>query len=141
MMNRQNVQVALMCSGIDRSCLPTKDELIRDRNKREELESKILCISYNVTDSDPFWRRQCQDVVGATRWLEDPPVYRERTPQNAIVFQTRALPYNQYPAVHSLFPNYERVSKLSDVDYFKARLSSEYIRESVYYTMGRVFLK
>ena len=84
--SRQNVQIALMCSGVDKSELPTKDELMRDKGKREELESKVLCMTSNVRDSDAYWQKQRQDLIGSARYFEDPPVYRGITPQNAIFF-------------------------------------------------------
>ena len=41
-----------------------------------------------------------------------------------IFFQTRALPYNHRPAIQKPYPNFLRVSKLSDNDYFKARCAN-----------------
>ena len=106
---RKNVQVALMCNKIDKSDLPTKGELMRDKAKREDLESKVLSMKSNVKDSDAFWQKVYQDLVGTERYLEDPPVYGSRTPQNAIFFQTRALPYFHHPAIFSFYRDHERV--------------------------------
>ena len=120
----ENAQVAVRHSGIDLENLPTREEILHDKDKRAELEGKILCMTSNVRDSDAFWQKQCQDLIGSTRYFENPPKYRERVPQNIIFFQTRALPYNSHPAIHSLFPNFEAVSKLPDAEYMKARFSN-----------------
>ena len=32
--SRENVQIAMMCSGVDKSDLPTKEDLIRDKQKK-----------------------------------------------------------------------------------------------------------
>ena len=121
---RKNVQVALMCNNSDKSDLPTKGELMRDKGKRQELESKVLCMTSHVRDSDSYWQKIGQELVGTERYLEDPPSYGSRTPQNAIFFQTRALPYFHHPAIFSLYQNYEKISKLSDEKYFKARVAN-----------------
>ena len=52
--SRENTRVAVRHSGIDMENLPTREELVRDPNKRAELEKKILCMSSNVRDSDGF---------------------------------------------------------------------------------------
>ena len=103
--NRKNVQIALMRSDISKEDLPTKDELMSDIHKRAELESKVLMFTSNVKDSDAFWQKENQELVGSSRYFEDPPGYRERTPQNILFFQTRAPPYNTHPAIHPLMPN------------------------------------
>ena len=72
-------------------------------------------------DSDGYWQKIGQGLIGYSRYAEDPPSYRVEVPQNFIFFQTRALPYNHHPAIQRLYPNFARVSKLSDDDYFKAR--------------------
>ena len=118
---RENTRIAVRHSGLDMESLPTNEELIKDTSKRAEFEKKITCMSSNVRDSDGYWRKIGQTLIGYSRYAEDPPSYRNETPQNFIFFQTRALPYNHHPAIQRLYPNFERVSKLSDDDYFKAR--------------------
>ena len=95
-----------------------------DIHKRAELELKVLMMTSNVKDSDAFWQKENQELVGSSRYFEDPPGYRERTPQNILFFQTRAPPYNTHPAIHSLMPNYELVFQLSDEQYLKARCAN-----------------
>ena len=77
-----------------------------------------------VPDSDPYWQKIRQELEGTERFLEDPPSYGSRIPQNAIFFQNRALPYFHHPAIFPLYENYERVSKLPDDRYFKARVGN-----------------
>ena len=114
----------MMCTGVDKSDLPTKEYSIRDKQKREELESKIFSMTPYMKGSDRYWHKKSEDVDGANRYFEDPPPYRERMPLSILFFQTRAILYNHHPVVHPLFPNWERVSKLSDEEYFKARLAN-----------------
>ena len=96
--------------------------MIEDSTARADLEKKVLCMAKRVPDSDAYWQYMMQTLIGYARYAEDPPSYRDEIPQNFIFFQTRALPYNNHPAIQQLFPNFERVSKLPDIDYFKARL-------------------
>ena len=51
---RKNVQIALMRNNIDKADYPTKDKLMRDKEARENFESKILCMTGYVPDSDPY---------------------------------------------------------------------------------------
>ena len=77
-----------MRNNIDKADYPTKDKLMRDKEARENFESKILCMTGYVPDSDPYWQKIRQELEGTERFLEDPPSYGSRIPQNAIFFQT-----------------------------------------------------
>ena len=118
---RETTKLAIRHCGLDMENLPTNEELLKDATKRAEIEKKITSMSSKVRDSDGYWQKIGQGLIGYSRYAEDPPSYRVEVPQNFIFFQTRALPYNHHPAIQRLYPNFARVSKLSDDDYFKAR--------------------
>ena len=81
---RENTRIAVRHSGLDMESLPTNEELIKDTSKRAEFEKKITCMSSNVRDSDGYWRKIGQTLIGYPRYAEDPPSYRNETPQNFI---------------------------------------------------------
>ena len=57
---------------------------MHDTKRRQELESKVLCMTSHVKDSDSLWQKICQDLGGTERYLEGPSLYGSRIPQNAI---------------------------------------------------------
>ena len=107
MTGRKQVQIAINHKGINRDQLPTKDQLLKDKTKRDELGSNILCFAAQVKDSDAYWREECQNLIGSKRYFQDPPENTDRparTPTGISLFQTRALAYNHHPAIHDLMP-------------------------------------
>ena len=121
---RKQVQIAIKNTGINRDDLPTKEELLNDPEKRQNLASKILSMSSEMTDSDAFWRRECQNWIGSLRYFADPPKHRCRLPKEPTKFQTRAMGCNHHPGVHALFPKAEAAKRSSVDNYFKFRLAN-----------------
>lgn len=121
----KQVNVSIRNTGINRDNLPTKEQLLNDPEKRQDLASNILSMSSEIKDSNAFWRRESQRWIGGLRYLADPPEYRERIPIMSTLFQTRAMPYNQCPAAHVLYRNAEEIkNNKSSEDYFKLRLQN-----------------
>ena len=82
---------------------------------------KITCMSSNLRDCDGYWQKIGLTLLGYSRYAEDSPLHQNETPKNFVFFQIRAFPYNHHPAAQRLYPNFERVSKLSGEDHFKAK--------------------
>ena len=121
--NRKNVMIAVKTTGINRDELPTKEDLISNPERRQDLASKVLSFTSQVKDTDSFWFDQRNDMLGALRYFADPPAHREITPMESTLFKTRALSYNHLHAIHSLFPNASEIKKDPE-KYFKFRLAN-----------------
>ena len=50
----KKVQVAIRNTGINKEDLPTKQDLIDDPDKRQDLASKVLSMSSEMKDSDAY---------------------------------------------------------------------------------------
>ena len=104
--------------------MPTKEDLIHNPKKREELASKDLSMKAEAKDSVPYWFRERQNVIGAFRYLADPPSYRDQIPMELSLFTTRAVSYNHHPAIHSLYPDAEEMKAKSPNHYSKFSLAN-----------------
>ena len=86
-------------SRLDVENLPTRREIVSDREKRAELKGKIVAIAANIRDSDSFWPKMGQSLLGFPRYKESPPERQNKISQKFMFFQTRAFPYNHHPRV------------------------------------------
>ena len=120
----KQVVVALKNTGVNRDSLPTKEDLIQNPNKRQELAGKVFSMTSEIKDSDAFWYKQKHNLIGAFRYFSDPPVYREATPMQLSLFTTRAFPYNHHPALHSLCDNAEEMKAKSTEHYKTFRFAN-----------------
>ena len=64
--------VAIRNTKINRDDLPTKEDLIRDPEKRNEFASKALSMKPQIKDSDSYWIKERHEVFGCCRYLIDP---------------------------------------------------------------------
>ena len=122
--SQKQVVIAIKNTGIDRDSLPTKEDLIHNPNKRQELASKALSMKAVAKDTPPYWFSERQNVIGAFRYLADPPSYRDQIPMELSLFTTRAVSYNHHLAIHSLYPDAEEMKAKSTDHYSKSRLAN-----------------
>ena len=107
--SRKQVTIAIKNTGLDRTNLPTKEDLLQNPEERQVLASKSMSMKSAMKDSDNFWRKERNVLLNCFRYFtDDRRSYRDDlTPMELSLFQTRALAYNHLPAIHSLFPKSE----------------------------------
>ena len=122
--SRKNAVIAISNTGIDRENLPTKEDLLHDREKGDELASKALSLKGEIKDSDAYWLKNKKMAIGSFRYIADIPHYQNHVSMDLSLFQTRACCYNHHPAIHSLLPDPQNIKLKSEDQYLKLRLSN-----------------
>jgi len=122
MMSKKQITIAISNTDIDRENLPTKEDFLKNPEKREEFASKALSFKSEIKDSDAFWTKK-NEILSAFRYLDAPLLYRDMIPMKLSMFQTRATTYNHDPWIHRLYENYELMKERPAQDFLTWRLS------------------